>query len=85
MEIVKSKSGNFLVHAVFLVICTLRGHRGGRDVGDHVVFVADEGLRVEAEGVAHEFGDSVCVSTDPFREGQDNLPPDNNFVKHRTP
>jgi hypothetical protein len=60
MEIVKSKSGNFfLVHAVFVVICTLRDHRGCRDVRDFdVVFVADEGLRVETEGVTHEFGDS---------------------------
>jgi hypothetical protein len=60
MEIVKSKSSNFLVHAVFVVICALRDHRGSGDVGDFdIVFVADERLRVETEGVAHEFGDSV--------------------------
>jgi hypothetical protein len=75
-----------LVHAVFLVICTLRDHRGSRDVGDFdVVLVADKGLRVETEGVAHEFGDSVNVSVDRFEEEDDNLPPDDNFVKHGAP
>jgi hypothetical protein len=60
MEIVKKQEWQFLVHAVFVVICSLRDHRGSRDVGDFdVVFVADEGLRVETEGVAHEFGDSI--------------------------
>ncbi len=60
MEIVKRKSGKFLVHAVFLVICTLRDHRWGRDLGDFdVVFVADESLRVVTEGIAHEFSDSI--------------------------
>lgn len=49
-----------LVHAVLIVIRTLRDHRGCGDFGSFdIVFVTDEGLRVEAEGIAHELGDSV--------------------------
>jgi hypothetical protein len=50
-----------LVHAVLILISALRDHRGWcRDVGDFdVVLVANEGLRVETEGVTHEFGDTI--------------------------
>jgi hypothetical protein len=49
-----------LVHAIVVVIRTLRDHRGCGDIGSfNVVFVADEGLRVKSEGIAHELGNSV--------------------------
>lgn len=48
-----------LVHAV--LVGALRGHGWGRDARrrSDVVHVADEGLRVESEGFAHETCDSV--------------------------
>jgi hypothetical protein len=54
---------SILVHAVFVLICTLRDHRGWcGDVGDFdVVLIANEGLRVETEGVTHEFGDTILI------------------------
>jgi hypothetical protein len=51
---------SILVHAVLVVVCTLRDHRGCRDVGDFdVVLVANEGLGVETEGFTHELGDTI--------------------------
>jgi len=58
--IVKKQIFSVLVHAIVVVIRTLRDHRGCGDIGSfNVVFVADEGLRVESEGIAHELSDSV--------------------------
>lgn len=49
-EIVKKQKISVLVHAILIVIRTLRDHRGGGDFGSfEVVFVTDKGLRVESE------------------------------------
>ena len=49
-----------LVHAVFVVVGTLRDHRRRRNVGDlDVVLISDEGLGVVPEGVSHELGDTA--------------------------
>lgn len=54
-----------LIHAI--LVCPLRGHRGGRDVRGcfRIVDIADEGLRMELKRLAHESCNSIkFVSTE---------------------
>lgn len=59
-EIMNIVNVSILVHAVFHVVSTLRYHRGcWRHVGSFdVIFVANEGLSMEPEGISHELGDA---------------------------
>ena len=48
-----------LIHAV--LVRALRGHGRRRDArgGSNIIYIADQSLRVEAEGFAHQTSDSV--------------------------
>lgn len=49
-----------LVHALLVVVGPLGDHRGCGHVGGFdIVFVANESLGMESEGVSHQFRDAV--------------------------
>lgn len=54
----KSSMSSKLIHAV--LVSALRGHGRRRDAGggSNIIHVADQGLRVEPEGFAHQPSDS---------------------------